>query len=115
MPPRDWALRITDILDSIAAIREFTTGMDYAAFTRDRKTIDATLRNFTVIGEAARHVPDDMTAAYPEVPWQDMRDMRNLLMHQYFGGNLRIVWDTIQFDLPPLVPQLRRILEENAE
>jgi uncharacterized protein with HEPN domain len=106
MPPRDWALRITDILDSIAAIREFTAGMDYAAFTRDRKTIDAVLRNFTVIGEAARYVPDDVTATFPEIPWQDMRDMRNILMHQYFGVNLRIVWDTIQVNLPPLVPQL---------
>lgn len=68
MPPRDWTLRIADILDAIAAIREFTAGMDYDAFTRDRKTLDAVLRNFTVIGEAARYVPDDVTAAHPEIP-----------------------------------------------
>ena len=113
MPPRDWALRITDILDAIAAIREFTAGMDYAAFTRDRKTVDAVLRNFTVIGEAARHVPEEVTAAYPKVPWQDMRDMRNILMHEYFGVSLLIVWDTIQVNLPPLVLQLQHILKEN--
>jgi uncharacterized protein with HEPN domain len=115
MPPRDWTLRITDILDSIAVIREFTAGMDYAAFSHDRKTIDAVLRNFTVIGEAARHMPDDVTAAHPAIPWQDMCDMRNILMHQYFGVNLRIVWDTIHVDLPPLALQLQRILEGNAE
>jgi uncharacterized protein with HEPN domain len=112
MPPRSWVLRVVDILDAIAAIQQFTAGMNYAAFACDRKTLDAVLRNFTVIGEAARHVPDDVTAAYPEIPWQDMRDMRNILMHEYFGVNLRIVWNTIQIYLPPLIIQLQRILNE---
>jgi len=112
MPPRNWTLRVVDILDAIAAIQQFTAGMDFATFTSDRKTLDAVLRNFTIIGEAARHVPDDVIVAYPEIPWQDMRDMRNILMHEYFGVNLRIVWNTVQIYLPPLAPQLQRILDE---
>lgn len=112
MPPRNWTLRVVDILDAITAIQQFTVGMDFATFTNDRKTLDAVLRNFTIIGEAARHVSDDVVAAYPEVPWQDMRDMRNILMHEYFGVNLQIVWNTIQIYLPPLVLQLQRILDE---
>jgi len=111
MPSRDWTLRIADILDAIAAIRGFTDGMGYAAFIRDRKTVDAVLRNFTIIGEAARHVPDEVTAAHPEIPWQDMRDMRNVIMHAYFGVNLLIIWDTIQGNLPPLIKPLEELLQ----
>ena len=59
-------------------------------------------------------MPEDVTAAHPEIPWQDMRDMRNIITHQYFGVNLRIIWDTIQLDLPPLIPQLQHILDETA-
>jgi uncharacterized protein with HEPN domain len=110
MPPRDWRLRITDILDAVASIQEYTRGMDYEAFIHDRRTVDAVLRNLTVIGEAAAYVPDDIAALYSEVPWRDMRDMRNVVVHAYFGVNQRIVWDTIQLNLPPLVPLLRRLL-----
>jgi len=114
MPSRDWRLRIADILDAIATIREFTAGMDYDAFVRDRKTVDAVLRNFTIIGEAARHVPDEVTVAHPEIPWQDMRDMRNVIMHAYFGVNLLIVWDTIQSNLPPLAEPLEELLQRTG-
>lgn len=110
MPPRDWKLRIADILDAIAAIQEFTHDLDYDAFVSDRKTVDAVLRNLTVIGDAATYVPDDIVALHPEVPWREMRDMRNIVVHAYFGVNPRIVWDTIQMNLPPLVPLLRRLL-----
>lgn len=57
MPPRSWRFRIQDILDAIAAIESYTTGMDYDAFASDRRTIDAVIRNIEVIGEAARHLP----------------------------------------------------------
>ena len=106
MPPRDWKLRIADILDAIAAIQSYTQEMDYEMFIRDRRTVDAVLRNLTVIGEAATYVPDDIVARHPEVPWRDMRDMRNVVVHAYFGVNQRIVWDTIQVNLPPLVALL---------
>jgi uncharacterized protein with HEPN domain len=63
MPPRDWKLRIADILNAIAAIQEYTSGMDYPAFIHDRKTVNAVLRNITVIGEVAGYVPESVTAA----------------------------------------------------
>ncbi len=109
MPPRDWRLRVQDILEAIAAIEEYTRGMDYEAFTSDRKTVDAVLRNLTVIGEAATYVPDDIVALHPEVPWREMRDMRNVVVHAYFGVNTRIVWDTIQLNLHPLIDPLQRL------
>jgi len=60
MPPRDWELRIKDIVDAINAIQGYTEGMKYKTFVADRKTVDAVIRNLTVIGEAAGHVPDDV-------------------------------------------------------
>lgn len=110
MPPRDWRIRIADILDAISAILEFTRGMDHDAFAGDRKTLDAVLRNMTVIGEAASRVPDEVVAGHPEIPWRDMRDMRNILVHEYFGVSTEILWDTVQANLPPLVAPLQTIL-----
>jgi uncharacterized protein with HEPN domain len=109
MPPREWRLRIADILGAIAAIQSYTQEMDYEMFIRDRRTVDAVLRNLTVIGEAATYVPDDIVALHPEVPWREMRDMRNVVVHAYFGVNQRIVWDTIQLNLPPLVALLEAL------
>ena len=84
--------------------------MDYPAFTHDRKTMDAVLRNITVIGEAASRVPETIQGESPEVPWADMRDMRNVVIHEYFGINKQILWDTIQTDLPPLAAPLQVLL-----
>ena len=108
---RDWKLRIEDILEAISKIFRYTEGMDYERFAADELRVDAVLRNFTVIGEATRHIPDEITSKYPEVPWDKMRGMRNIVVHEYFGVSLRIIWDTIQEDLPPLVPLLEKILE----
>lgn len=114
MSPREWRVRVQDILDAIAAIQTYTVGLDYSAFAQDRKSIDAVLRNITVIGEAASQVPDSVQTASPEVPWLDMRDMRNVVVHEYFGINRQILWDTIQTNLPPLIPQLQALLNRPA-
>jgi uncharacterized protein with HEPN domain len=111
MPYRDWKLRLEDILEAIARIDRYVAGMDYEAFRADDKTTDAVVRNLEVIGEAARHVPEEMQRQHPELPWDKMRDIRNLLIHQYFGISIPIVWQTIQDDLPALVPLLGKILE----
>lgn len=110
MPLRVWKLRITDMLESIQVIQDYTSGMDYDTFIADRRTVDAVIRNLNIIGEAATHVPDEITEQYPEIPWAEMRGMRNIVVHVYFGVNLRIVWDTLQVNLPPLVTLLKRLL-----
>lgn len=94
--PRVFLAHILERADRIAAyVRD-----GHAAFLADHKTQDAVIRNFEVIGEAARHVDEATAAIAPAVPWIDMRDMRSILIHEYFGVDLQTVWKTISDDLP---------------
>jgi uncharacterized protein with HEPN domain len=111
MSPRSWKERVQDILEAIAEIKEFTRGTSYRQFCDDPKTIKAVALDFVVIGEAASRVPDDVAESHPEVAWSLMRGMRHRLVHEYFGMDPEILWDTIQNDLPPLVEPLEQILE----
>ena len=110
MPPRHWKLRIEDILVAIERIQRYTDGMDLSSFSRDDRTVDAVVRNITVIGEAAGAVPEDVRRKYPELPWEEMRGIRNVIVHEYFGVSLPILWQTVTADLPPLIPLLKQIL-----
>ena len=111
MPPREWAFRITDILRAIEATRSYTRDMQFEGFVQDRRTVDAVVRNLTIIGEASPRIPKSVVAAHPEIPWAEMSAMRNLVVHEYFGVSDRIVWDTVQHDLPPLVEPLHTLRE----
>jgi len=112
MPPRYWLFRVRDILDSIGAIESHVSDMTYEQFARDRKTVDAVIRNLTIIGEAAANIPLSAQECYPYVPWDEMRRMRNVVVHVYFGVDLPVVWQTLQDDLPPLKAQLDDILRD---
>lgn len=109
MPHRNWLFRINDILDSISAVETYVTGMTYENFVADRKTVDAVVRNLIIIGEASAHIPEEICEKYSKLPWQDMRAMRNFVVHEYFGVSDRILWDTAQIDLPTLIPVLKEI------
>jgi uncharacterized protein with HEPN domain len=115
MPGRDWTLRVRDILEAIAAIRKYTAGMTFQNFAEDRKTVDAVIRNFIIIGEAANHVPEDIMEKYSDIAWRDMRDMRNIVVHEYFGVNDAILWETLMRNLPPLVSLLQGVLEQESK
>jgi uncharacterized protein with HEPN domain len=114
MPSRDWKIRISDILQAIEAILELTAGLSEAQFGRDVRTVKAVLYDFAVIGEAARHVPLEVQNSWPQLPWREMGDLRNVVIHEYFGVDLEILWETIHQDLPPLVPLLRDMLTDGA-
>ena len=89
---------------------EITGGLAYEDFCQDKKTMQAVLYNFAVIGEAARRVPEEITSKYQTIPWREMGDMRNIVIHEYFGIDTKILWETIQNELPPLANRLREIL-----
>lgn len=102
-------MRIEDILAALDKIRDFTEGMTFEKFRRSPMTMDAVFYNLTIIGEASRFVPDVIVERYPRIDWHRMRGMRNVLIHEYFGADLGIVWRTIQQDLAPLAGQLREL------
>ena len=110
MSPRGWQDRIRDILDAIAEIQKFTSGMDYQTFKEDDKSIRAVEMNFIIIGEAANQIPAEIEEKHSSIPWSLMRAMRNRIVHVYFRVDEKLMWDTIQNDLPPLVPELEKLL-----
>ena len=89
MPSRDWRLRIQDMLDCMGKIERYTAGMAFEDFAADDKTQDAALYNFMIIGEAARSVSDTVCRRFPHIPWDKMRGIRNVVVHEYFGVSLR--------------------------
>jgi len=112
MPVRDWKFRISDILEAIRDSFEITRGMDFETFSQDKRTMKAVLYNLAVIGEAARKVPAEVIARYPAIPWREMGDMRNVVIHKYFGIDRNILWETINNELPPLENRLKDILAD---
>jgi len=113
--PRDWRLRIDDILSAIDKIGRYTSDMSGESLAADEKTLDAVLFDVAVIGEAARNVPEDVVARSPQIPWAAMRDMRNIVVHEYFGILIETLWTTVTDDLPPLRRQLATLLESEDE
>ena len=102
MPKRDMKLFVSDIKESCEAIFEYVKDLDFDDFIKDRKTYSAVIREFEIIGEATKHLPDEITNKYNHISWRDIKDFRNLLIHEYFGVDFEIVWNTIKEDLPLL-------------
>lgn len=86
---RDLRLFLDDIIEAITKIEGYTQGQSFDEFYQDSKTVDAVIRNFEVIGEATKNIPDDVRVNYPQIPWKEMAGMRDKLIHEYFGVNLK--------------------------
>ncbi len=112
--PRDHRLHLDDILEAIAKIRDYTADLDYAAFAKDAKTQDAVVRNLEIIGEAARHLPESIRTAAPEIEWRKITGLRNILAHEYFGVSLPLVWDVVRNKLDSLGSACEKLLGESA-
>ena len=112
---RDFRLYLDDILEAIHQIRTYVADQNEETFAKDRKTQDAVIRNLEIIGEAAGSLPDQVRKDQPEIDWRKITGLRNILIHEYFGINLPIVWDVIQTKLGPLETVSRRLLEMAIE
>ena len=113
MSKRDTLLLLDDMLQSAQKISRYTEGLDFESFLSDDKTIDAVVRNFEIIGEAANRVPPDFRNNNPEIEWKRIRGFRNRIVHEYFGVDYEIVWEIIDTYLDELIDWLETILGNN--
>jgi len=101
---------LDDLLLAMNRISEYIEGLSFSSFKKDYKTVDAVIRNFEIIGEAAKNLSSEIKDKYPDVPWAEMYLMRNKILHEYFGIDYEIIWDVATIDLPENKKQIENIL-----
>lgn len=100
------------ISDAIAKIERYLAGASYESFIKNDMMISAVIREMEIIGEAANKIDYEFQKKYPKIPWQKMISMRNFLIHEYFGVNTQIVWDTCMTNLKDLKVVISSLLDE---
>jgi uncharacterized protein with HEPN domain len=103
---------LSHILDAIEKIEGYLSGKSYKDLFQDSMLLDAVVRELEIIGEAANNISLEFCQQHLSIPWQSMTGMRNRLIHEYFGVDRKVVWDTCQIDLPPLKRQVLQLLRQ---
>lgn len=112
MSKREIQLLLEDIMEACHKIISFTNGMGFDNFIADDKTIDAVVRNFEIIGEAANRVPADFKTNHPEIEWRRMTGLRNRIIHEYFGIDYASVWKIRNDNIPELLDFIEQAIKE---
>lgn len=110
MKKREHQDYLDDIYEAVKEIEQFTEGMTLEQFKNDKKTINAVVRSLEVMGEAVKHIPKSVKDKAPSIPWKMMADMRNKVIHEYFGVDYEIVWMTAKTSIPKLKPKIAELV-----
>ncbi len=108
---RDIRVYLLDILERCERITRYVEGLDEERWSSDERTQDAVLRNLEVIGEAVKRLPGDLRQRTPEIPWQDIAGLRDILIHEYGGVDFAIVWDIAVNEVPALRQAVTELLK----
>jgi uncharacterized protein with HEPN domain len=108
---RTYRMYLEDIQLAMNRIAEYIDGFTFSDFKKDYKTVDAVIRNFEIIGEASKKLPQDIKVKHPDIPWDEMYLLRNKVSHEYFGVDYEIIWDVAFNYLPGNKTQIDKILE----
>ena len=109
MSKRPVDLLLDDISEAIDRIEQYISGMSFDVFSKDRKSIDAVVRNLEIIGEASNRLPADFKNSHSAIAWHKVVGLRHRIVHEYFGIDLQIVWQILQKDLPSLREAISQI------
>jgi len=96
-------------------LETFVSGYDFEKFQNDEKTVYACIRSLEIVGEAVKNVPGEFREKHKEIPWRDIAGMRDILIHDYLGVNVDVIWKTIKENIPKVKPLFRKISDEIGE
>jgi len=108
---RKYGFYLDDMIISMERIQEYIGELKFIQFKQHYMVVDAVIRNFEIIGEASKHIPKFMADRYPEIPWEKMYGLRNIVTHEYFGIDYEMIWEIAKNDLPENYVDLKRIIE----
>ena len=106
---KDSKVYLDDILESIEKIERYTKTLSYKQFSDNELVIDAVIRNLAIIGEAVKKLPSEIKKEHPEIEWKKIAGLRDVLIHEYSGINLEIIWDIFINKLFPLKEAVKQL------
>jgi uncharacterized protein with HEPN domain len=112
MKKSDDTALLGDILDAIQRIESYTHRVRKEHFLENPMMQDAVMHQIEIIGEASNGISIEFQETHSRLPWNQMRAIRNKIIHDYRGINLQIIWDTVRNDLPGLKSQIQKLLDE---
>ena len=109
---RDYKLYIDDILQAIKSIESYTKGFNFGKLKQNKLVVDAVTRNLEIIGEAVKNIPADLKRRHPEVEWKKISGLRDILAHEYFAVDLKVLWDIVDNKLPGFKKEISGLLKK---
>ena len=107
---REYKLFLDDIVENIDKIQRFVSGMSFDDFRKDDKTIYAVSRSLEIIGESVSQIPDEVRDKYDDIPWRDIKNFRNQVVHKYWDVDVEIVWDIVKNELDELKSKIKGLI-----